>query len=112
MGDLESPLEKAREVMTEEQAKDVQDKFLKGEFNLVDLYQQMQSMKKMGSFGKIMEMIPGMSSLKSAERDVGSAGRKIREMALRYEQHDQKRTGRPGNHQRRKNRPDCGWFRT
>ena len=64
MGDLESLLEKAREVMTEEQAKDVQDKFLKGEFNLVDLYQQMQSMKKMGSFGKIMEMIPGMSSLK------------------------------------------------
>ncbi|MEK6863468.1 MAG: signal recognition particle protein Srp54 [Nanoarchaeota archaeon] len=64
MGDLESLLEKAREVMTEEQAKDMQDKFLKGEFNLVDLYQQMQSMKKMGSFGKIMEMIPGMSSLK------------------------------------------------
>ena len=64
MGDLESLLEKAQEVMTEEQAKDMQDKFLKGEFNLVDLYQQMQSMKKMGSFGKIMEMIPGMSSLK------------------------------------------------
>ena len=64
MGDLESLLEKAREVITEENAKDMQEKFLKGEFNLVDLYQQMSSLKKMGSFGKLMEMIPGMSSLK------------------------------------------------
>ncbi len=64
MGDLESLLEKAKEVISEEQAKDMQDKFLKGDFSLVDLYQQMKSLKKMGSFGKIMEMIPGMGSLK------------------------------------------------
>ena len=64
MGDIESLLEKAREVITEENAKDMQEKFLKGDFNLIDLYQQMQSLKKMGSFGKIMEMIPGMGALK------------------------------------------------
>ncbi len=64
MGDLESLLEKAREVITEDNAKDMQDKFLKGEFTLLDLYQQMEAMKKMGSFGKIMEMIPGMGQLK------------------------------------------------
>lgn len=64
MGDLESLLEKAQEVMTEEQAQDMQEKFLKGDFNLVDLYQQMSSLKKMGSFGKLMEMIPGLGSLK------------------------------------------------
>ncbi len=64
MGDLESLLEKAREVITEENAKDMQEKFMKGDFNLIDLYQQMQSLKKMGSFGKLMEMIPGMGSLK------------------------------------------------
>ena len=64
MGDIESLLEKAKEVITEENAKDMQEKFLKGDFNLVDLYQQMSSLKKMGSFGKIMEMIPGMGSLK------------------------------------------------
>ena len=63
-GDIEYLLEKAREVISEDQAKEMQDKFLKGEFNLVDLYEQMKSMKKMGSFGKIMEMIPGMGSLK------------------------------------------------
>lgn len=63
MGDLESLLEKAKEVITQEQADDLGEKFLKGEFSLVDLYQQMLSLKKMGSFRKIMEMIPGMSSL-------------------------------------------------
>ncbi|MEW5896883.1 MAG: signal recognition particle protein Srp54 [Nanoarchaeota archaeon] len=64
MGDLESLLEKAKEVITEEEAKDLQEKFLKGDFNLVDLYQQMQSLKKMGSLRKLMEMIPGMGQLK------------------------------------------------
>ncbi|OGZ65668.1 MAG: signal recognition particle, partial [Candidatus Staskawiczbacteria bacterium RIFCSPHIGHO2_01_FULL_41_41] len=44
MGDIESLLEKAREVITEENAKDMQEKFLKGDFNLVDLYQQMSSL--------------------------------------------------------------------
>ncbi|MBS3126950.1 signal recognition particle protein Srp54 [Candidatus Woesearchaeota archaeon] len=64
MGDLESLLEKAKEAITEEKAKDMQEKFLKGEFNLIDLYEQMKALKKMGSFGKIMEMIPGMGQLK------------------------------------------------
>jgi len=38
-------------------------KFLKGEFNLIDLYEQMAAMKKMGSLQKIVEMVPGFSSL-------------------------------------------------
>ncbi|PIN75946.1 signal recognition particle protein [Candidatus Woesearchaeota archaeon CG10_big_fil_rev_8_21_14_0_10_36_11] len=64
MGDLETLLEKAQEVISEDQAKDMQAKFLKGEFNLIDLYEQMKAMKKMGSFKKIMGMIPGMGSMK------------------------------------------------
>ncbi len=64
MGDLETLLEKAKEVVFEEDAQAMQEKFMKGNFNLIDLYQQMKSLKKMGSFGKIMEMIPGMGSLK------------------------------------------------
>lgn len=63
MGDLETLLEKAKEVMTEEKAEDMKEKFLKGDFNLVDLYEQMKALKKMGSFRKLMEMVPGMSSL-------------------------------------------------
>ncbi len=63
MGDLESLLEKAKEVITEKDAEKMQEKFLKGDFNLVDLYEQMKSLKKMGSIRKLVEMIPGMGSL-------------------------------------------------
>jgi len=61
MGDIETLLEKAKEAIPEEKAKDIGRKFLKGEFNLLDLYEQVQAMKKMGSFSKILNMIPGMS---------------------------------------------------
>jgi len=64
MGDLESLLEKAREVVKEEDAKVMEQKLLKGDFSLLDLYQQMKSMKKMGSFSKLLEMIPGFGSVK------------------------------------------------
>ncbi len=64
MGDLESLLEKAREVVTEDDAKAMQEKMLKGEFNLIDLYEQMKALKKMGSFSKMLGMIPGLSSMK------------------------------------------------
>ncbi len=63
MGDIEALLEKAKEAFTEEEAEDMGKKFLSGKFNLIDLYQQMESLSKMGSMGKLMEMIPGMSQL-------------------------------------------------
>jgi len=64
MGDLEALLDKAKEAMTEEQAKDMGKKFLEGDFNLMDLYEQMKAMKSMGPLNKIMEMIPGFSQIK------------------------------------------------
>ncbi|MEK6874642.1 MAG: signal recognition particle receptor subunit alpha [Nanoarchaeota archaeon] len=64
MGDIEALLEKAKLAITEEDAKDLEKRLLKGEFNLVDLYDQMQAMKKMGPLGKIVEMIPGFGQLK------------------------------------------------
>ncbi|MBN1544804.1 signal recognition particle protein [Candidatus Woesearchaeota archaeon] len=64
MGDLEGLLEKAREAITEEEAQDLGKKLLKGEFNLIDLYDQMQAMKKMGPIGKVMEMIPCFGQMK------------------------------------------------
>jgi signal recognition particle subunit SRP54 len=64
MGDLEALLDKAKEAITEEEAQDMGRKFLKGEFNLIDLYEQMSALKKMGPIGKVMEMIPGMGQVK------------------------------------------------
>ncbi|MDA1196673.1 MAG: signal recognition particle receptor subunit alpha [Nanoarchaeota archaeon] len=64
MGDLEALLEKAQGAISEEDAEDLSKRLLKGEFTLEDLYEQMEVMSKMGSIGKIMEMIPGMSQIK------------------------------------------------
>ncbi len=63
MGDLESLLEKAQEAMSEEQAKDLGKKFLKGDFSFLDLYEQMEAVSKMGSLSKIVDMIPGFSNM-------------------------------------------------
>lgn len=64
MGDIETLLEKAKEAISEEKAEDLGKKFLKGEFNLIDLYEQMEAMNKMGPLSKVMEMIPGFGQLK------------------------------------------------
>jgi signal recognition particle subunit SRP54 len=63
MGDLEALLEKAKDAISEEDAKDMGNKFLKGEFSLLDLYEQMKAVSKMGSLSKVMGLIPGMSQM-------------------------------------------------
>ena len=64
MGDLEALLEKAKEAITEHDAEDLGKKFLKGKFNLIDLYQQMEAMSKMGPLTKLVDMVPGFSQVK------------------------------------------------
>ncbi len=63
LGDLETLLEKARGLVNEEDAEDLKKRMLKGDFNLLDLYEQMSTMKKMGPLNKIAEMIPGMGGM-------------------------------------------------
>lgn len=63
MGDLESLLEKAQLAMDEKKAKDMHEKMMTGDFDLDDLYAQLQSMNKMGSLSKIMGMIPGLGGM-------------------------------------------------
>ena len=50
MGDMEALLEKAKLAMSEDKAADMSKRMLTGEFNLIDLYEQMVAMKKMGLF--------------------------------------------------------------
>ncbi len=59
MGDIEALLEKAELAIDKEKAEDMGKKFLKGDFNFLDLYEQMAAMKKMGSLSKLLDMIPG-----------------------------------------------------
>ncbi|MBI4143716.1 signal recognition particle protein [Candidatus Woesearchaeota archaeon] len=64
MGDLTALLEKAQNAVSEDQAKNMEARLMKGDFNLIDLYQQMEAMSKMGTLGSLLEMVPGMGQLK------------------------------------------------
>jgi signal recognition particle subunit SRP54 len=60
MGDLETLLDKVREAeikVPEKKAKAI----LSGKFTLTDMYEQFEAMKGMGTFRKLLQMIPGMS---------------------------------------------------
>ncbi len=63
MGDVLTAIEKAQDVMDQEQALKAGRKLVKGEFDLEDFRDQLQQLKKMGPIGQLLDMIPGMSQL-------------------------------------------------
>jgi signal recognition particle subunit SRP54 len=63
MGDVLTAIEKAQEVMDQEQALAVGGKLVRGEFDLEDFRDQLQQLKKMGPISQLLDMIPGMSQL-------------------------------------------------
>ncbi len=63
MGDVLTAIEKAQEVMDQDQAMRMGQKLVKGEFDLEDFRDQLQQIKKMGPIGQLLDMIPGMSKL-------------------------------------------------
>ncbi len=67
MGDIVSLVEKAQEVVDRDKAIEFQQKARKASWDLEDFLQQMQQIKKMGSFSDILGKIPGMSKLMGSE---------------------------------------------
>jgi signal recognition particle subunit SRP54 len=63
MGDVLSAIEKAQQVMDQDQAMKMGQKMAKGEFDLEDFRNQLQQLKKMGPLTQLLDMIPGMSSM-------------------------------------------------
>ena len=60
MGDVVSLVEKAQEQFDEEQARKLQKKIMKDQFDFNDFLTQLQQIKKMGNMKDLMGMIPGM----------------------------------------------------
>jgi signal recognition particle subunit SRP54 len=65
MGDMLSLIEKAEQLFDEEEARKMEESLLKGQFTLEDFLKQMQQIRRLGSLGSIMEMIPGFGKMKS-----------------------------------------------
>lgn len=70
MGDIVSFVEKAQEQFDAEEAKKLQKKIAKNQFDFNDFLQQLQQIKKMGGVKDIASMLPGMgNSIKDADID-------------------------------------------
>ena len=64
MGDVLTLIEKAQEAVDEKKAAELEKKLRKSQFTLEDFRDQMVQVRKMGSIGDIMKMIPGMGKIK------------------------------------------------
>ena len=60
MGDVVSLVERAQQQFDEEQAKKLQKKIAKNQFNFNDFFEQIQQIKKMGNIKDLASMIPGV----------------------------------------------------
>jgi len=60
MGDVVSLVEKAQEQFDEKEARKLQKKIMKNQFDLNDFLGQLQQIKKMGNVKDLMGMMPGM----------------------------------------------------
>ncbi len=62
-GDLATLAERVQEEFDEEEMRLQQEKMAKGKFTLDDFQKQMKQIKKLGSVGDILKMIPGMGGM-------------------------------------------------
>ncbi len=73
MGDVLTMIEKAQEAIDEEEARKLEQKMKKAEFDFEDYLSSVSQMKKMGGLSSILGMLPGMGGMKMPEIDEGEA---------------------------------------
>jgi len=64
LGDLKSLIDKVHSVMDKKQIEEQQKKLQEGKFTLRDLQSQLDSVNELGSFDKILSMVPGLGKVK------------------------------------------------
>ena len=84
MGAVLTLVERAQEHFDEKQAAKMAEKMRKASFTLQDMLDQMESVRKMGPMGQIMELIPGMGGYaKEAQEAVDRGDMKRAEAIIR-----------------------------
>jgi len=78
MGDLEGLLEKVQNAMSRETGEKLKKNLEDGNFNLRDFQEQIKSMGSIGSFDKILDMIPGINKEKIPEGMLGNQENKMK----------------------------------
>jgi len=69
MGDVLSLIEKAEQVVTQDDAARLEKKILENDFTLEDFREQLQTIKRMGPLENLLGMIPGMGQIKQKMAD-------------------------------------------
>ena len=57
------------ETMDEKEAERMAEKMQRADFNLEDFLKQMQQVKKLGSLGSVVNMLPGMNGVEVGEKE-------------------------------------------
>lgn len=82
MGDVLSLVEKAEEAINQDEAEGMMKNLEKGKFTINDFVKQMETINRLGSFGSILKMIPGMGGALRQIGDLSSAENEMKKMRV------------------------------
>jgi len=82
MGDVLSLVEKAEEAINQDDAMGMMANLEKGKFTLNDFVKQMETINRLGSFGSILKMIPGMGGALRQMGDLSAAEDEMKKMKV------------------------------
>ena len=82
MGDVLSLIEKAQETVDEKEAEKLAKKMAQNAFDMNDLLEQMQQIKKMGSVRSIVSMLPGAAKISDENIEQGDKQLKVIEAMI------------------------------
>lgn len=82
MGDVLSFVEKAQEVMKQEDAEELQEKIMSAKFDFNDFLKQTRAVAQMGSMSRVIGMIPGMGKVTPAQIREAEKSLKIMESMI------------------------------
>lgn len=104
LGDLQSLLEKAQREFDEDEAKRMQEQMVAGQFTMDGFLNQLNQIRRLGSFQSILGMIPGMGKFKDQLKDVDLEGGEIKKIEAIIQSMTLKERQEPGilNGSRRK----------
>ena len=106
MGDVLTLVEKAEQAFDEQRALEMADRVMKAEFTFDDFLEQVKGLRRMGSFGEVLGMIPGA---RTASADPQVIDREIRRSEAIIRSMTPAERGRPQGHRRQPQAQDrCG----
>ncbi|HXH75148.1 MAG TPA: signal recognition particle protein [Bacteriovoracaceae bacterium] len=82
MGDVLSLVEKAEEAINKDDAEGIMKNLERGRFTINDFVKQMETINRLGSFGSILKMIPGMGGMVRQMGDLSPAENEMKKMRV------------------------------